>query len=189
MSDTVAMPPMPCFLDVEASSLDMDSYPIEIAWSDPSGAIESHLINPYAVEDWTDWDYNAQQIHGISRKQCREEGVHPRWLCSRMDQVIQPGEILYADGVPFDSNWIEVLYSEGSALGYAQFKIIHSDVVMLPLLMAIEHDDKKRWQKYEMLKLEARKTVKGRHRAGIDVQYLIELWKLCLKCNENHQLQ
>jgi hypothetical protein len=130
------------------------------------------LINPYAVEDWTDWDYNAQQMHGISRKQCREEGVHPRWLCSRMDQVIQPGEIIYADGVPFDSNWIDVLYAEGSALGYAQFKIVHSDVVMLPLLMAIEHDDKKRWQ-----------------RAGIDVQYLIELWKLCLKCNENHQIQ
>jgi hypothetical protein len=175
MSDT-----MPRFLDVEASSLSMDSYPIEIAWSDPSGAIESHLINPYAVDEWTDWDYNAQQIHGISRKQCREEGVHPRWLCSRMDQVIKHGEILYADGVPFDSNWVEVLYGEGSPVGYAQFRIVHSDVVMLPLLMALERDDKKRWQLYETLKPEARKTVKERHRATVDVQYLIELWKLCM---------
>jgi hypothetical protein len=175
MSDT-----MPRFLDVEASSLSMDSYPIEIAWSDPSGGIECHLINPYAVEEWTDWDYNAQQIHGLSRKQCREEGVHPRWLCNRMDQVIKPGEIIYADGGAFDENWVEVLYGEGSTLGYAQFTIVHSDAVMLPLLMALERDDKKRWQLYERLKLKARKIAGGRHRATVDVQYLIELWKLCI---------
>lgn len=175
MSDT-----MPRFLDVEASSLSMDSYPIEIAWSDPSGGIESHLINPYVVEDWTDWDYNAQQIHGFSRKQCREEGISPEQLCKLMDQSIKPGEILYADGGAFDENWVEVLYGEGSALGYARFRVVHSDAVMLPLLMALERDDKKRWQLYERLKLKARKIAGGRHRATVDVQYLIELWKLCI---------
>jgi hypothetical protein len=175
---------MPRFLDIEASSLSMDSYPIEIAWSDPSGAIESHLINPYAVDEWIDWDYNAQQIHGISRKQCREQGVHPSYLCSRMNQVITQGEILYADGGAFDENWIDVLYSAGSSLGHAQFRVVHSDAVMLPLLMKIEHDEKKRWQLYETLKLEARAIVKERHRASVDVQYLIELWKLCINMSE-----
>jgi hypothetical protein len=171
---------MPRFLDVEASSLSMDSYPIEIAWSDPTGMIESHLINPYAVEEWTDWDYNAQQIHGISRKQCRKEGITPEQLCKVMDQSIMPGEILYADGGAFDENWVDVLYGEGSALGHARFRIVHSDAVMLTLLMAIEYDEKKRWQLYETLKLEARKKVKERHRAKVDVQYLIELWRLCM---------
>jgi len=134
---------MPRFLDVEASSLSMDSYPIEIAWSDNQCKIESHLINPYSIDSWTDWDYNAQQIHGISRKECRKKGVHPCFLCSRMSESITPGETVYADGVPIDEGWIDVLYGEGSDLGYAQFKIIHSDAIMLPLLQKIESNEKK----------------------------------------------
>jgi len=171
---------MPRFLDVEASSLSMDSYPIEVAWSDNQGKIESHLINPYCVDYWDDWDYNAQQIHSISRKQLREEGISPQKLCHRMNSSIAIGEIIYADGGPFDKNWIDVLFQEGTQLGYAKFDIVHSDAVMLPLLQKIETDEKKCWQLYESLKLEARKMVDGRHRAKVDVQYLIELYKLCI---------
>ena len=179
---------MPRFLDVEASSLGMDSYPIEIAWSDAEGNIESHLINPYAIEEWTDWDYNAQQIHGISRKLCREEGVHLGNMCQIMSQSIQPGELIYADGGDFDVSWVDVLYEYGedaSGLSYAQFRITHTDVIMLPLLTTIQPDDKQRWQLYEQLKLEARSKVNGRHRAKVDVEYLIELWKLCLNVGGN----
>jgi len=170
----------PRFLDVEASSLSMDSYPIEVAWSDNYGTIESHLINPYLVGHWTDWDYNAQQIHCISRKLCREEGISPEKLCKRMKNSISRGEVIYADGGSFDRNWIDVLFQEGTQLGYAKFDIVHSDAVMLPLLQKIEKDEKKCWQLYEQLKLEARKIVKDRHRATVDVQYLIELYRLCI---------
>jgi len=176
---------LPIFLDVEASSLNMDSYPIEIAWSDNNGSIESHLINPYSVEYWTDWDYNAQQIHGISRKQLREEGISPQKLCHRMKNSIARGEIIYADGGHFDKNWIDALFQEGTQLGYAKFDIVHSDAVMLPLLQKIESDNRKCWQLYEQLKLEARRIVKDRHRARVDVQYLIELYKLCVSMTHN----
>jgi len=176
---------LPQFLDIEASSLGINSYPIEIAWSDNKGNIESHLINPYWVEEWTDWDYNAQQVHGLSRKLCREEGINPDWLCKHMDQSIIPGDVIYADGVPFDTHWIDVLYEVGSTRGYSKFKVVHSDTVMLPLLKNCEPDDKKRWQLYENLKLEARKMIGSRHRARPDVQYLIELWKLCCSKSNN----
>ncbi len=66
-----------------------------------------------------------------------------------------------------------------NGIGYAPFKIIHSDSIMLPLLMKLEHDNKKCWRLYDELKIEARRIVKGQHRATVDVQYLIELWKLC----------
>ena len=170
---------LPRFLDIEASSLSMDSYPIEIAWSDQNGKIESHLINPDTVDDWVDWDYNAQQLHGISRKLCGEQGVHPKFLCQRMNQTIQPGETIYADGVPFDDWCIETLYSVGSSDGIAGFNVAHSDSLMMPLLTPIEGDSDKRWRLYEQLKLDARKKVGGWHRATIDVQYLIELFRLC----------
>jgi len=42
---------MPRFLDIEASSLSNISYPIEIAWSDEKGNIESHLINLFLLEE------------------------------------------------------------------------------------------------------------------------------------------
>jgi len=172
--------PMPRFLDIEASSLSMDSYPIEIAWSDPEGNIEGHLIDPCAIEEWTDWDYNAQQIHGLSREQCREEGVQPEWLCKRMNEAIPPGGILYADGGGFDASWIEALYSAGPLFDPPHFRVEHSDTLMLTLLQKVEPDARKCWQLFDALRMKARESVDGRHRAGVDVRYLIELWRLCL---------
>ncbi len=168
---------MPRFLDVEASSLDANSYPIEVAWSDDQGNIESYLINPYAIEEWTDWDYHAQQIHGISRKMCRESGMHPERVCNRMSNSIRAGETIYADGMPYDEHWIDTLYGAGSMLGHAQFRIVHSDLVMLTLLRKVELDNNKLLELYERLKLEAHRMVGARHRVEPDVQYLIELWK------------
>jgi hypothetical protein len=172
---------MPRFIDVEASSLDNSSYPIEIAWSNSAGHIESYLINPYAVDSWNDWDYCAQQLHGISRKQCGEEGVHPRWLCERLSQSIAPGQVIFADGLPLDEWWIDTLFEAGSDLGYAQFRILSSDSIMLPLLEQIEPDTRQRQQLFEQLKTKARQTIGGRHRAALDVHYLIQLYKICLE--------
>ena len=169
----------PRFLDVEASSLEANSYPIEVAWSDHLGNIESHLINPYAVDSWTDWDYEAQKVHGISRKICREHGVHPIWLCGKMDHLIALNESIYADGGSFDEHWIDQLYGAGSGRGFPKFKIASSDSIMIQELRKMEKSVTKRLDLFEELKLEARSIVGERHRARVDVQYLIELFKLC----------
>jgi len=176
---------MPRFLDIEASSLNDSSYPIEIAWSYPLGDIESHLINPYFIDNWTDWSFKSQQIHNISRKQLREEGISPRAMCTHMIKSISPGEIIYADGGIFDENWINVVFLEGLDAGVPPFTVKHSDTVMITLLEQIENDPIKRWKLYGDLKVEARKMVDGQHRAKVDVEYLIELWKLCLIMSQN----
>jgi len=177
---------MPRFLDIEASSLSNASYPIEIAWSDEKGNIESYLISPNLIEEWTDWDFYAEhKIHGISRAMCSEKGIHPEKMCALMSQSIKAGESIYADGGQFDENWIDVLYGAGSTLGYAQFIVIHSDTVMLPLLEQVEFDEATRLKLYERLKMKARKIVKAEHRAKVDVQYLIELWKLCFNLSRS----
>ena len=176
---------LPRFLDIEASSLHADSYPIEIAWSNAFGDIECHLINPATVEIWTDWSFYAEhEIHGISRAMCRAEGLHPQEICTLMDQSIKSGEIIYADGGPYDENWVDVLYAAGSERGFANFKVVHSDVVMLPLLMKIEPDNRKCWHLYGELKTHARHIVKEQHRATVDVQYLSELWRLCYSLSQ-----
>jgi len=172
---------LPRFLDIEASSLYAESYPIEIAWSNELGDIESYLINPATVESWTDWDlYAEHEIHGISRALCQESGLHPQEVCTLMNQSIKAGDIIYADGGQHDENWVDILYGAGAERGFANFKIVHSDVVMLPLLMKIESDNRKCWHLYDELKVQARNIVnEQQHRAAVDVQYLIELWRIC----------
>lgn len=177
VSDTDNEGVQPCFLDIEASSLDADSYPIEIGWSNQQGDIESHLINPYFVEAWTDWDFCAQAVHGISRKLCRENGKHPVWVYQRLNRLFPPGSVVYADGGPFDQYWLDQLFAACTPLGYAQINVQHSDVVMLPMLAHIEI--KQRQQFFEKLKQAARSEVGASHRAGVDVQYLITLYRLC----------
>lgn len=168
---------LPCFMDIEASSLDADSYPIEIGWSTQQGDIESHLINPYAITTWTDWDSCAQAVHGISRKLCRENGKHPAWVCQRLNRIFPPGSVVYADGGQFDQFWLDQLFAACTPLGYAQITVKHTDVIMLPLLDHIEA--KQRQQFFEKLKQMARTEVGASHRAGVDVQYLITLHQLC----------
>lgn len=170
----------PRFIDVEASSLNVNSYPIEIAWSDYCGNIESHLINPSGVDSWTDWDFYAQhKIHGISKQMCYREGVDPEWLCNRLYESIEQGDILYADGGTFDEFWVDELFGAGSTDGFAHFRIGSSDSIMMNLLRKSEADVNKRLDLFEALKIEARKIVNGHHRADVDVSYLIELYKLC----------
>jgi hypothetical protein len=53
---------MKVFLDFEASSLSDRSYPVEVAWVFQDGRSESHLIRP--ATEWTDWDDEAEAIHG-----------------------------------------------------------------------------------------------------------------------------
>jgi len=73
-----------------------------------------------------------------------------------------------------------VLFSVSPIFDQAPFRVVHTDVVMVPLLAKIEPDPAKLWRIYENLKLQARAALGGRHRAAVDVQqYLIELWKLC----------
>ena len=101
--------PLPQFLDIEASSLDWDSYPIEIAWSYPNGEVEAHLIDPYHILDWTDWDPAAQAVHGLSRRYLAEHGQDPKLVAGRI-QAVLAGRPVYTDAVELDQYWLEVLF-------------------------------------------------------------------------------
>lgn len=173
--------PLPRFVDVEASSLASTSYPIEIAWSDNRGKIENYLINPHCIPYWTDWDFQAQSLHGISHEQCVLNGSQPEFVCRRLSQSIKPGEIIYADGSNFDQAWVDELFLACTGtMGFSQFKIVHSDTLLLPLIAKLEPDSSKCRELYDKLKIIARNRIGGkRHRAMVDVRYLIELYKIC----------
>ncbi|MBA1146684.1 hypothetical protein H0Z60_06390 [Ectothiorhodospiraceae bacterium WFHF3C12] len=100
---------LPRFLDFEATGLHPDSYPIEVAWSDAAGEVESCLIRP--EEDWLDlpWDANAEAMHGISHERVMHEGQPAAEVCARLDDALR-GCVVYCDAVTYDRMWLATLF-------------------------------------------------------------------------------
>jgi len=94
------------FLDIEASSLMLGSFPIEIAWVDADGTGEAHLIRPEL--SWTDWDPRAQQVHGILPEVLMRDGEPADVVARRVAEVLS-GHDVYSDAPGFDVAWLDVL--------------------------------------------------------------------------------
>lgn len=98
---------MSIIVDVEASGLHPDSYPIEIAWFDfESGEHDSFLIKPASY--WTYWDPIAESIHGIDQAELIMKGLSVFEASDRLLDRLR-GRTVYSDAVPYDSMWIEAL--------------------------------------------------------------------------------
>jgi len=97
---------MRVFLDFEASSLSDDSYPIEVGWVFEDGRTEAHLIRP--APQWTDWDAEAEALHGISREALWAEGTPHDVVARRILEVLGPHTV-YVSAPSWDGKWLSVL--------------------------------------------------------------------------------
>jgi hypothetical protein len=167
---------LPCFIDFETSSLRPDLYPLEVAWSLPDGSIEDHLISPASIKEWTDWSLESQEIHGIRRRELLEDGKEPAFVCERINRQLA-GRLVYSDNSTFDGGCLTKLFRAAS-VARAPFTLEDVDEALFgrtypdPTSMALA------LVQIKELKRRARDRVGGRHRAAVDVRYLIELWKL-----------
>jgi hypothetical protein len=163
---------LPSFLDFEASSLSSTSYPIEVAWSRPDGSIESHLISPVGIDGWDDWSFLSEKVHGISRDELIAYGQSPARVCSLMNHQLS-GQVVYTDNPIYDGMWLAELFSVVKG-GRTKFKLgLVDEVLFRDGASGAPTSDK-----IQEMKEEARKRVGGQHRARLDVQYLIELYKI-----------
>lgn len=98
-------------LDIEASGLGPDSYPIEVAWCSLDGEqFWSVLINPETAGDWEDWDdYAEEAVHGISRDELLRDGQDVVTVARELEQRLA-GEEVFSDAVPFDDFWLRRLF-------------------------------------------------------------------------------
>jgi hypothetical protein len=97
---------MLAFIDFEASSLAERSYPIEVAWVFADGTHETHLIRP--APRWTDWDSEAEAIHGLSREQLLTDGEPHEQVARRMVEALA-GHDLCASAPSWDGKWLSAL--------------------------------------------------------------------------------
>ncbi|WP_201098738.1 hypothetical protein [Thiocystis minor] len=166
----------PGFLDFEASSLASASNPIEVAWSLPDGGIESHLISPASIDRWTDWSAQAERLHGISRARLLAEGKSPMWVCRRLNEQLA-GRMVYTDAPEYDGVWLNELFSACWG-GAPSFTLASADELLVGMLAPrfVNHADSVR--ELAAIKCKVRQRLPQRHRAGWDVEYLVELWRI-----------
>lgn len=150
----------PAIIDLEASGFGRGSYPIEVGFALEDRQIHSFLIKP--VPGWTHWSDEAEKIHGISRQQLEDDGLSPREIALKMNELLR-GKTLYSDAWSFDSSWIGRLFDEAELV--QRFRIETVNKLLSQQQMEAWHDTKKDlWQEMDI----------GRHRAANDVRVLQE---------------
>jgi len=108
--------PWPLYvLDFEASSLELEGYPIEVglaAWMELEGPMLgwSALIRP--EEEWLrfgDWSKASRNVHGISQADLRS-GSSAQDVASELSRLLPDGAVVWCDGGPYDAHWARKLF-------------------------------------------------------------------------------
>lgn len=100
-------------IDLEASGLKRNSFPIEVGIFLPEeNYSDSWLIKP--TEQWISerqWDTESEEIHGISLDHLNENGLNGLDVCNKLNSILR-GTVIFSDAPDFDSMWINILFNE-----------------------------------------------------------------------------
>ncbi|MFT2092672.1 hypothetical protein [Paraglaciecola sp. 2405UD69-4] len=94
-------------IDIEASSLTRNSYPIEIAVRLGDGTSHDSLIKP--IDEWKDWSHQAQAVHGITRDELFLKGKNIIEVCQTLNNICE-GQTFFSDGWTWDNMWLNRLF-------------------------------------------------------------------------------
>lgn len=102
------------FLDVEASSLNKNSYPIEIGFVNASNNRSySSFINPDTVDGWDDWSTDSEEIHNICRFFLWEHGRSALTVAKEIRELLDNATVI-VDSPVFDRMWIFELFAKSN---------------------------------------------------------------------------
>ena len=99
------------FIDVEASSLDKGSFPVEIGWClDDDAGPDSFLVSPSGEWDTeSGWSPVSQAIHGLRLDDLYRDGIDVHEAVQRLEAVFA-GRVVASDNPAFDDYWIGMVY-------------------------------------------------------------------------------
>ena len=147
-------------IDVEASGLHLESYPVEVAILTAGARISSWLIAP--EPEWTHWSREAERLHGLPRARLELEGVRPSVVVRQLSSLLaRSNGIMYSDAAEWDFDWIKTLYlAVGATL----------DFQILPLQELLSEAQ---WQALKVERERLRRSgLYELHRAASDVRML-----------------
>lgn len=102
------------FLDFEASSLEEDSFPIEVGIAvarDPASPPSSWSTLILPTSAWSSrghWSKASQRVHGISKEDLAA-GMTPRDVILELNAKLESETIVWCDGGAYDEMWLAKL--------------------------------------------------------------------------------
>jgi len=94
-------------LDIEASGIHPESYPIEIGILLPDGESYCSLIKP--IPQWSYWDEQAEAVHGLSRQSVCDNGRSVIEVAKALNTYLE-GRTVYCDCWVLDKPWLQRLF-------------------------------------------------------------------------------
>lgn len=98
----------PYIIDLEASGLALNSYPIEVGLALAPGQRYCTLIKP--LDSWDHWDQQAESVHGISREVLHRKGRPVTEVAAELNGLLN-NRIVYSDAWGVDNSWVTTLFA------------------------------------------------------------------------------
>tara|TARA_Y100000589_G_C27029193_1_gene578260 strand:- start:93 stop:560 length:468 start_codon:yes stop_codon:yes gene_type:complete len=98
-------------IDVEASGLGPESYPIEVAWQHRYNhkLSDNFLIKPAA--EWSHWnEYAERHVHHIPQALLVADGIEIEVATNRLNTALKKQSV-YSDAVEYDRRWLRKLFA------------------------------------------------------------------------------
>ncbi len=95
-------------LDIEASGLATDSYPIEVGVVLADGSSWCSLIKP--LKEWQYWSMEAEAIHQITQKDLADHGKAIKEIANTLNELLK-GQTVYGDCWVLDDRWLRKLFN------------------------------------------------------------------------------
>ena len=145
---------IPNIIDLEASSLSSDSYPIEVGVVLHTGERYCALIMP--DESWQDWDLEAEKVHQITKDVLQKYGKPVDKVVDELNALLG-NQTVYSDGWVVDDSWVKKLFY--TAHKSPTFTVSTLELILTEDQMGIWHETKNKLLKGHE---------KERHRASFD---------------------
>lgn len=112
-------------LDVEASGLSEESYPIQVALLD-SETGDSLMFYIKPTDDWIYWNEEAEEIHNITQKLLSDIGIDVDEAVTRITEfmVEKKESTMYCDAPDYDGFWLKRLFDAAFSVE-VQFNMDH----------------------------------------------------------------
>lgn len=158
-------------LDVEASSLTDQSYPIQVGYTkviDGKLVTSEFLIKPQA--DWTDWDEETEMyIHNINRDDLFLNGKDIYASCKELNEQLE-GATVIVDSKDFDDFWINKLHDAANI--ERKYTLIHIDQYL-----------NEKYGVYEGAFEDERENYTFGHQAGDDSHMIMQILRSLINTN------
>lgn len=147
-------------IDVEASGLTQNSYPIEIGVYGYN-INYSNLIIP--EDNWTSWDLNSEKIHKLKREQLFEEGIVIKKIADDLNALLYK-KTVYSDAANWDSFWIDLLFEKANTYKCFEIKSIYN--------ISKKNNKKEFLFNRNLIFIEELKKGNERHRVSLDTKVI-----------------